>query len=55
MADDLRKAPLDAQLAEAWRTNNRITLFLGIMLTLEECGEMPGKDVAYGIWGWDQR
>ena len=27
----------------------------GIMLTLKQSGHMPSKDVAYGIWGWDQR
>jgi uncharacterized damage-inducible protein DinB len=27
----------------------------GIMLTLKQTGHMPNKDIAYGIWGWDQR
>jgi uncharacterized damage-inducible protein DinB len=26
-----------------------------ILLTLEQHGHMPGKEVTMGIWGWDQR
>ncbi len=26
-----------------------------ILLTLKQCGLMPGQEVTYGIWGWDQR
>ena len=25
-----------------------------ILLTLKQCGHLPGKDVTMGIWGWDQ-
>lgn len=26
-----------------------------ILLTLKQCGHAVSRDVAYGIWGWDQR
>jgi hypothetical protein len=46
------------ELLEAWRTNNRINLYLierisdeGMLCTLSKRG---GRDTQYAIWAWDQ-